>query len=99
MFCNYHCIPFKISQKKYEYREAGCITTLFFLNDTFFICDSRISGVVSPYQAIPVIVEEPSSFTLILLFTFPMYSALIPCLLYTSPSPRDLSTSRMPSSA
>ena len=24
---------------------------------------------------------------------------LIPCLLYTSPSPRDLSTSRMPSSA
>eukprot|EP00831_Metopus_contortus_P073300 TRINITY_DN66854_c0_g1_i1.p1 TRINITY_DN66854_c0_g1~~TRINITY_DN66854_c0_g1_i1.p1 ORF type:complete len:104 (+),score=9.30 TRINITY_DN66854_c0_g1_i1:421-732(+) len=28
----------------------------------------------------------------------PMYSALI-CLLYTSPSPRDLSTSRMPSSA
>eukprot|EP00831_Metopus_contortus_P073387 TRINITY_DN6693_c0_g1_i1.p1 TRINITY_DN6693_c0_g1~~TRINITY_DN6693_c0_g1_i1.p1 ORF type:complete len:372 (-),score=73.92 TRINITY_DN6693_c0_g1_i1:115-1230(-) len=29
----------------------------------------------------------------------PMYSALIPCLLYTSPSPRDLSTSRMPSSA
>eukprot|EP00831_Metopus_contortus_P027926 TRINITY_DN23354_c0_g1_i2.p1 TRINITY_DN23354_c0_g1~~TRINITY_DN23354_c0_g1_i2.p1 ORF type:complete len:111 (-),score=22.87 TRINITY_DN23354_c0_g1_i2:112-444(-) len=31
--------------------------------------------------------------------TVPMYSALIPCLLYTSPSPRDLSTSRMPSSA
>ena len=25
--------------------------------------------------------------------------AFIPCLLYTSPSPRDLSTSRMPSSA
>ena len=25
--------------------------------------------------------------------------SLIPCLLYTSPSPRDLSTSRMPSSA
>ena len=24
---------------------------------------------------------------------------IIPCLLYTSPSPRDLSTSRMPSSA
>ena len=30
----------------------------------------------------------------------PLYvSALHPCLLYTSPSPRDLSTSRMPSSA
>ena len=26
-------------------------------------------------------------------------SILVPCLLYTSPSPRDLSTSRMPSSA
>ena len=27
------------------------------------------------------------------------YDLFIPCLLYTSPSPRDLSTSRMPSSA
>eukprot|EP00831_Metopus_contortus_P016841 TRINITY_DN17092_c0_g1_i5.p2 TRINITY_DN17092_c0_g1~~TRINITY_DN17092_c0_g1_i5.p2 ORF type:complete len:113 (+),score=12.67 TRINITY_DN17092_c0_g1_i5:189-527(+) len=37
---------------------------------------------------------------LLIFFNFlPMYSALIPCLLYTSPSPRDLSTSRMPSSA
>ena len=29
----------------------------------------------------------------------PLGLALYPCLLYTSPSPRDLSTSRMPSSA
>eukprot|EP00831_Metopus_contortus_P019876 TRINITY_DN18669_c0_g1_i2.p2 TRINITY_DN18669_c0_g1~~TRINITY_DN18669_c0_g1_i2.p2 ORF type:complete len:105 (+),score=5.19 TRINITY_DN18669_c0_g1_i2:198-512(+) len=28
-----------------------------------------------------------------------MAASLYPCLLYTSPSPRDLSTSRMPSSA
>ena len=28
-----------------------------------------------------------------------VYNNIIPCLLYTSPSPRDLSTSRMPSSA
>ena len=27
------------------------------------------------------------------------YDTSVPCLLYTSPSPRDLSTSRMPSSA
>ena len=27
------------------------------------------------------------------------YGSMTPCLLYTSPSPRDLSTSRMPSSA
>ena len=30
---------------------------------------------------------------------FQTHSKLITCLLYTSPSPRDLSTSRMPSSA
>ena len=29
----------------------------------------------------------------------PFVSPSVPCLLYTSPSPRDLSTSRMPSSA
>ena len=29
----------------------------------------------------------------------PMQDEVFPCLLYTSPSPRDLSTSRMPSSA
>ena len=29
----------------------------------------------------------------------PQDAVIIPCLLYTSPSPRDLSTSRMPSSA
>ena len=31
--------------------------------------------------------------------TMEMFDALYDCLLYTSPSPRDLSTSRMPSSA
>ena len=29
----------------------------------------------------------------------PQFGEMNPCLLYTSPSPRDLSTSRMPSSA
>ena len=31
--------------------------------------------------------------------TFMSWGFISPCLLYTSPSPRDLSTSRMPSSA
>ena len=31
--------------------------------------------------------------------SFPRFQPNFPCLLYTSPSPRDLSTSRMPSSA
>ena len=30
---------------------------------------------------------------------FELYEGCVTCLLYTSPSPRDLSTSRMPSSA
>ena len=36
-----------------------------------------------------------------MIFTFPfvVLSVFMFCLLYTSPSPRDLSTSRMPSSA
>ena len=33
------------------------------------------------------------------LFRLPAYVTGLNCLLYTSPSPRDLSTSRMPSSA
>ena len=32
-------------------------------------------------------------------FALPVWRVYSPCLLYTSPSPRDLSTSRMPSSA
>ena len=43
-------------------------------------------------------------FMIVLMFTFNWFddgtgSMFMPCLLYTSPSPRDLSTSRMPSSA
>ena len=46
--------------------------------------DSKITGInVGHFEAIARLVQSP-------------YSA---CLLYTSPSPRDLSTSRMPSSA
>ena len=33
------------------------------------------------------------------MYTLSLVMKTIPCLLYTSPSPRDLSTSRMPSSA
>ena len=32
-------------------------------------------------------------------YKYPIFDKLTTCLLYTSPSPRDLSTSRMPSSA
>ena len=40
-------------------------------------------------------------FCVCVMFTTSVYKIphFLPCLLYTSPSPRDLSTSRMPSSA
>ena len=40
--------------------------------------------------------KDPNLIGLIFIFSLCCY---LPCLLYTSPSPRDLSTSRMPSSA
>ena len=43
--------------------------------------------------------SDPSYTKQIITFTFPHVGIVGTCLLYTSPSPRDLSTSRMPSSA
>ena len=45
--------------------------------------------------AMPLGIDTPSLIGMVFLVLGPSYS----CLLYTSPSPRDLSTSRMPSSA
>ena len=49
---------------------------------------------ITGYQEI---LTDPSYAAQIVCFTFPHIGNT--CLLYTSPSPRDLSTSRMPSSA
>ena len=44
--------------------------------------------------------SEGEVFTLEIIERSPAFDRVVlPCLLYTSPSPRDLSTSRMPSSA
>ena len=65
-----------------------------------FIC-----GLIFFFLIAPILVIIPLSFNAQDFFTFtPEMLALDPdgystCLLYTSPSPRDLSTSRMPSSA
>ena len=48
---------------------------------------------------LPVPPEEPKQPEQKPVDQFMGEQALNPCLLYTSPSPRDLSTSRMPSSA
>ena len=50
-------------------------------------------------SAINVSIEQASMPAMIMLANFLILSQRITCLLYTSPSPRDLSTSRMPSSA
>ena len=47
-------------------------------------------GIYPPYDFRPEIFDDVD---------FIHISHIHPCLLYTSPSPRDLSTSRMPSSA
>ena len=53
----------------------------------------RFSSLGHKVSHLPVIKVEPIK------YDEPDYSQFKGCLLYTSPSPRDLSTSRMPSSA
>eukprot|EP00831_Metopus_contortus_P033281 TRINITY_DN26709_c0_g1_i1.p1 TRINITY_DN26709_c0_g1~~TRINITY_DN26709_c0_g1_i1.p1 ORF type:complete len:205 (+),score=8.07 TRINITY_DN26709_c0_g1_i1:166-780(+) len=66
------------------------LTAYVALRALLIIVSTLILLLISPYFV------DLQSYDFVL---WPMYSALIPCLLYTSPSPRDLSTSRMPSSA
>ena len=58
-------------------------------------------GTMSPYQHGEVFVTDDGSETDLDLGHYERFIdvRLTTCLLYTSPSPRDLSTSRMPSSA
>ena len=71
-------------------------------------CNShQVAAFLTTYMMLPITVEELSGFRAALLdLCIPIdLSDYDPidlcgtCLLYTSPSPRDLSTSRMPSSA
>ena len=69
-----------------------------------YILYSLASTVVNiPYHALtPALSEDPQQRTEIVAWKQGMGTVsqfVITCLLYTSPSPRDLSTSRMPSSA
>ena len=65
------------------------ILSILFLNDKVGIY--RWSAVFIGFIGVAMIMKPTSD-------VFSYYS-IYPCLLYTSPSPRDLSTSRMPSSA
>ena len=59
-------------------------------SDTVFICDGIIFG--------KKILNPAFNYLITLLFLIP-WAKLMGCLLYTSPSPRDATLSRMPSSA
>ena len=64
------------------------LVVLALMSSMLFVVDQRQFGVLYALGQIKEVITEPG-----LNFKLP------PCLLYTSPSPRDLSTSRMPSSA
>ena len=75
-----------------------------FLYAAYYGCDQsqaqRILATKSPQETGKVLVLNGLfRFPLVLLYCFLGLGLAIFCLLYTSPSPRDLSTSRMPSSA
>ena len=61
----------------------------------FNVEDSYLSTLQS-HSSVEFAEEEPQSFPTV---TYPSQPSAYTCLLYTSPSPRDSDTSRMPSSA
>ena len=54
---------------------------------------------VENHKTITLTMEDDTEVECAILTVFPVDAKEYICLLYTSPSPRDLSTSRMPSSA
>ena len=69
------------------------------MSSTQFLSFLRLRDLLHPVVAglISVIVNYGGTF--ILVFQAAKVAGLSPCLLYTSPSPRDATLSRMPSSA
>ena len=66
---------------------------------------SEVSGMASFHENDKILQQQHRSNTIIHnnihnnIYQVTFFTLIICCLLYTSPSPRDLSTSRMPSSA
>ena len=96
----------KANQLKDTYASLFLLYDLFQLAILLYLT----GGIFNPFSILLIIPAIVSStflsmgttiilgfITSLILFTLTHY--YLPCLLYTSPSPRDLSTSRMPSSA
>ena len=78
--------------------EAGCVVVTGVFDES---ARMRVRQELSPYmERVPVEEDDPAEFYAGLTRrTSALVARSETCLLYTSPSPRDLSTSRMPSSA
>ena len=58
-----------------------------------------VGGISVPLLYLTFVYVDNWGFSFMMIFMIILIGVLTGCLLYTSPSPRDLSTSRMPSSA
>ena len=75
-----------------------------FVTNAHVVSNSRIVyikkvGDAKPYRAKILHIAHDCDLAMLELEDPAAFEGVEPCLLYTSPSPRDLSTSRMPSSA
>ena len=79
------------------------ITYSFVVESLLLVASHAAIGVLQLGYIVGLTTMQAAAGSLILIFTCPLGLVVIvrwiTCLLYTSPSPRDLSTSRMPSSA
>ena len=81
-----------INDLKFKFRSASITQQLIYVNVSLFIITLIFSSFSGLYGNRTNIIYEWFSLS-------SSFNALLGCLLYTSPSPRDRTRSRMPSSA
>ena len=79
--------------------ELNVFLALLFNSDISLPCMTVLKDVIFDHAAKKNASNEVEAFIKFVGHVERYYSEILTCLLYTSPSPRDLSTSRMPSSA
>ena len=95
-------VPFQNAAERYNDGQGRELQLVFTAPLEFFLVKVKLALVGAVVVAFPVVAWQLYAFVAPGLYKNER-GALLPflgaCLLYTSPSPRDLSTSRMPSSA